>query len=86
MLHFDLLPALLAGLLVFELVHLLTLRLTFVRERRARILAVAFIAMVVVGLLSLADLRRRLLLPQRYRRLRAAAEEVGRGHPELART
>jgi predicted PurR-regulated permease PerM len=52
-LHVDLLPALLAGLLVFELVHLLTLRLTFVRERRARILAVAFIAIVVVGLLSL---------------------------------
>jgi predicted PurR-regulated permease PerM len=52
-LHFDLLPALLAGLLVFELVHVLTLRLTSVRERRARMLAVAFIAMVVVGLLSL---------------------------------
>jgi predicted PurR-regulated permease PerM len=52
-LQFDLLPALLAGLLVFELVHLLTERLTSVRERRARILAVAFIAMVVVGLLSL---------------------------------
>ena len=52
-LRFDLLPALLAGLLVFELVHVLTLRSTFVRERRARILAVAFIAMVVVGLLSL---------------------------------
>jgi predicted PurR-regulated permease PerM len=52
-LHVKLLPALLAGLLVFELVHLLTLRLTFVRERRARILAVAFIAMVVVGLLTL---------------------------------
>ena len=54
MLRFDLLPALLAGLLVFELVHLLTMRLTFVRERRARILAVAFLATVVVGLLSLA--------------------------------
>jgi predicted PurR-regulated permease PerM len=52
-LHANLLPALLAGLLVFELVHLLTDRLAFVRERRARILAVAFIAMVVVGLLSL---------------------------------
>jgi predicted PurR-regulated permease PerM len=52
-LHFELLPALLAGLLVFELVHVLTLRLPFVRERRARILAVAFIAIVVVGLLSL---------------------------------
>jgi len=52
-LHFDLLAALLAGLLVFELVHLVTLRLTTVRERRARILAVAFIAVVVVGLLSL---------------------------------
>jgi len=52
-LHFDLLPALLAGLLVFELVHLVTMRLTTVRERRARILAVAFIAIVVVGLLSL---------------------------------
>jgi predicted PurR-regulated permease PerM len=53
-LRFQLLPALLAGLLVFELVHVLTLRLTFVRERRARILAVAFLATVVVGLLSLA--------------------------------
>ena len=52
-LRFDLLPALLAGLLVFELVHLLALRLTTVREKRARILAVAFIATVVVGLLSL---------------------------------
>ena len=31
-LRFDLLPALLAGLLVFELVHLMTLRLNFVRE------------------------------------------------------
>ena len=53
-LRFDLLPALLAGLLVFELVHVLTMRLNFVRERRARIVAVAFIAAVVVGLLSLA--------------------------------
>jgi predicted PurR-regulated permease PerM len=52
-LQFNLLPALLAGLLVFELVHLMTLRLNFVRERRARMLAVAFIAMVVVGLLAL---------------------------------
>jgi predicted PurR-regulated permease PerM len=53
-LRLDLLPALLAGLLVFELVHVLTMRLNFVRERRARIVAVAFIAAVVVGLLSLA--------------------------------
>ncbi len=53
-LRFDLLPALLAGLLVFELVHVMSLRLTAVRERRARILAVAFIATVVVALLSLA--------------------------------
>ncbi len=53
-LHVDLLPALLAGLLVFELVHLFTLRMSSVRERRARILAVAFIATVVVGLLGLA--------------------------------
>src|SRR3982751_5046635 len=50
-LHFDLLPAMLAGLLVFELVHVLTLRLNFVRERRARLLAVAFLAAVIVGLL-----------------------------------
>ena len=53
-LRLDLLPALLAGLLVFELVHVLTMRLNFVRERRARIVAVAFIAAVVVALLSLA--------------------------------
>ena len=53
-LRFDLLPALLAGLLVFELVHLLTVRLPVVRERRARIIAVAVIATLVVGLLGLA--------------------------------
>jgi len=53
-LRFDLLPALLAGLLVVELVHVLTMRLNFVRERRARMVAVAFLAAVVVGLLSLA--------------------------------
>jgi predicted PurR-regulated permease PerM len=52
-LHADLLPALLMGLLVFELVHVLTSRLTNVRERRARLLAVALIAVIVVGLLSL---------------------------------
>ena len=53
-LRFDLLAALLAGLLVYQLVHLVALRLTFVRERRARILAVAFIAAIVVALLSVA--------------------------------
>ena len=51
-LHVDLLPALLAGLLVFELVHLITLRMHFVHEKRARILAVAVIATVVVGALG----------------------------------
>ena len=53
-LRLDLLPALLAGLLVFEIVHVLTLRLTFVREPRARLLAVTFLVVVVVGLFSLA--------------------------------
>jgi predicted PurR-regulated permease PerM len=53
-LRFDLLAALLAGLLVFELVHVLTMRLNIVRERRARLVAVALLATVVVGLLSLA--------------------------------
>ena len=52
-LRFDLLPALLAGLLVFVVVHLMTLRLSHVRERRARILAVTFIATLVVALLGL---------------------------------
>jgi len=53
-LRLDLLPALLAGLLVFEIVHVLTLRLPFVREPRARLLAVTFLVVVVVGLFSLA--------------------------------
>jgi predicted PurR-regulated permease PerM len=53
-LRLDLLPALLAGLLVFEIVHALTLRLPFVREPRARLLAVTFLVVVVVGLFSLA--------------------------------
>lgn len=53
-LRLDLLPALLAGLLVFEMVHVLTLRLPFVREPRARLLALTFLVVVVVGLFSLA--------------------------------
>lgn len=53
-LRLDLLPALLAGLLVFEMVHVLTLRLPFVREPKARLLAVTFLVVVVVGLFSLA--------------------------------
>lgn len=52
-LRLDLLPALLAGLLVFELVHALTLRLPFVRERKARMVAVMLLVVVVVGLFSL---------------------------------
>ena len=84
-LRFDLLPALLAGLLVFELVHVLTMRLNFVRERRARIVAVAFIAAVVVGLLEPGGIRFPALLSQRHGRLRPPAEEVGGRHPELAR-
>ena len=54
--HFDLLPALIAGMVVFELVHVLTPRLTFIRERGARLLAVALLATVVVGALSAAIL------------------------------
>lgn len=53
-LRFDLLPTVLAGLLVFEVVHLISMRLRFLRERRARLIAVAFVAALVVGLLSLA--------------------------------
>ena len=53
-LRLDLLPALLSGLLVFELVHVLTLRIRFLHERRARLVAVAAVGAVVVGLLSLA--------------------------------
>ena len=53
-LQFRLLAALLAGLLVFELVHIMASRLSFVREKRARVLAVAFLGVIVVGLLTLA--------------------------------
>src|SRR5690349_10044447 len=52
-LRFDLLPALIAGLTVYELVHVLTPRLTFVRERRARVLAVTFLSVLVVGLVGI---------------------------------
>jgi predicted PurR-regulated permease PerM len=50
-----LLPALLAGLLVFELVHMLTPHIA--RKfpgNRAKLIAIAFLAIVIVGLLSLA--------------------------------
>ena len=53
-LRFDLLPTLLAGMLVFEVVHLVAMRLRFLHERRARLIAVAFVAALVVGLLSVA--------------------------------
>jgi predicted PurR-regulated permease PerM len=50
-----LLPALLAGLLVFELIHMLTPHIA--RKfpgKRAKLIAIAFLAIVIVGLLSLA--------------------------------
>jgi predicted PurR-regulated permease PerM len=53
MLH--LLPALLAGLLVYELIHILTPHIA--RKfpgKRAKLMAIALLAIVVVGLLSLA--------------------------------
>jgi predicted PurR-regulated permease PerM len=55
-LKLHLLPALLAGLLVFELVHILARRLHVWRLARTRgkLVAVAFIAMITVTLLTLA--------------------------------
>lgn len=53
-LRLGLLPALLAGLLVFVIVHVLTERMRFVHERKARLVAVALVGVVVVGGLSLA--------------------------------
>jgi len=55
-LKLHLLPALLAGLLVFELVHILARRLHVWRLARSRgkLIAVAFIAIVTVTLLTLA--------------------------------
>ena len=49
-LQFHLLPALLAGLLVFELVHLLAGRLS---GGKARLVAVVIIAMLVIALVSI---------------------------------
>jgi len=54
-LKFQLLPALLAGLLVYELIHLLT---PFIERKfpgpRAKVIAIAILATVIVGLLTLA--------------------------------
>ena len=50
-----LLPALLAGLLVYELVHIIARRLPFTRGRR-KAAAVSILAAVIVGLLVLAML------------------------------
>lgn len=54
-LKFHLLAALFSGLLVFELVHVLvpTLRLSHLAGKRAKLLAVALLSAVVVGLLIL---------------------------------
>ncbi len=55
-LKLHLLPALLAGLLVYELVHLIASRLTGMRDARGKLLAVGIIATVVVLALVLAML------------------------------
>jgi len=57
-LYLHLLPALLAGLLVYELVHILTPRLKIVRlgHKWTKVLAVALLAVVVVALLTAAIL------------------------------
>ena len=54
-LQLHLLPALLAGLLVFSLVHLLAgaLQIPYLTSRHAKILLVALLAVVVVALLVL---------------------------------
>jgi len=52
---FHLLPALLAGLLVYELIHILT---PYIEQKfpgsRAKIIAIALLTMIIVGLLTLA--------------------------------
>ncbi len=53
-LKLHLLPALLAGLLVYELVHIIASRLTGVRDARGKLAAVGIIATVVVLGLALA--------------------------------
>jgi predicted PurR-regulated permease PerM len=54
-LTFHLLPALLAGLLVYELIHILT---PYIEQKfpgaRAKIIAIALLTMIIVGLLALA--------------------------------
>ena len=55
-LYLHLLPALLAGLLVYELVHILVPRLKIVRlgHKWTKVLAVALLAVIVVTLLTAA--------------------------------
>jgi predicted PurR-regulated permease PerM len=49
-----LLPALLAGLLVYELVHVISPRLPFVTGSRGRVVAVTLLSVAIVGALILA--------------------------------
>ncbi|MGE3540401.1 MAG: AI-2E family transporter [Candidatus Tectimicrobiota bacterium] len=57
-LHWRVLPALLSGLLVYELVHLLAPRFRLVRisQEQGKLAAVAILAMAIAGLLTLAVL------------------------------
>jgi predicted PurR-regulated permease PerM len=57
-LHLNLLAALLGGLAVYELVHILATRLRFIRVRRemGRVLAVTLLATLIVAALALATL------------------------------
>jgi predicted PurR-regulated permease PerM len=52
-LRFHLLPGLLAGLLVFELVHIIAPRLRLVHAGAGKVAAVALLAMVIVAMLML---------------------------------
>lgn len=54
-LKFHLLPALLAGLLVYELIHMITPYIERkILKQNAKLLAIAFLVVVIVGLLTLA--------------------------------
>src|SRR5258708_19861808 len=52
-LQVKLLPALLAGLLVYELVHVIASRLPWTREGGGKLAAVTLLAIAIVGLLTL---------------------------------
>ena len=84
-LRFHLLPGLLAGLLVYELVHIIAPQLRLVHAGAGKVAAVALLAVVIVAMLTLIVFGALAFFRSDAGSLAGAAAEDGRDHRGFAR-